>query len=95
MGFLQVWRELPSVESILQAPETAKVPSEPAAIYAICEALAEQAGPLTIEALTAYAERLPAEFGVLLMRDAVCRDEALVHTPAFGRWAQSNAQVLM
>lgn len=95
MGFLQVWRELPTVDSILAAPETARVPTEPAAMYAICEALAQKAGPLTIEALTAYAGRLPAEFGVLLMRDAVCRDEALVHTPAFGRWAESNARVLM
>lgn len=95
MGFLQIWRELPTVESILSDPASAKVPDEPAAMYAICEALAQRAEPLTIDAITVYAARLPAEFGVLLMRDAVLLDESLVHTPAFARWATNNARVLM
>lgn len=95
MGFLGVWRELPTVESILLAPHAAHIPHEPAAMYAICEALARSAQMDNIDAIIRYAERLPAEFGVLLMRDAVCRDESLVSTPAFAHWAQNNAQVLM
>lgn len=94
-GFLELWRELPSVEETLAAPLSARVPSEPAALYAMCEALALAASPETMSALVDYAGRLPAEFGVLLMRDAVCRDESLVHTAAFGQWAEANAQVLM
>lgn len=95
LGFLQVWRDLPTVESILQNPSSAQVPSEPAAVYALCEALAQKATPETMPALAEYAERLPAEFGVLLMRDAVCRDNGLVETDAFARWAAGNAHVLM
>ena len=95
MGFLQVWRDLPAVDAILAHPESVDVPSEPAVAYALCEALAQKAGPDTIDALTAYAERLPSEFSVLLMRDAVCRDAALAESAAFARWARSNADVLM
>ena len=95
MGFLQVWRDLPTTDSILESPSTALVPTEPAAVYAICEALAQKAGPDTMNALVDYAARLPAEFGVLLMRDAVCHDERSVHTEAFARWAEANAHVLM
>ena len=95
MGFLSVWRELPTVDEVLAAPASAMVPLEPAALYAMCEALSLRASTETIEALTAYAERLPSEFGVLLMRDAVCQDTHLVHTEAFSRWAEKNAEVLM
>lgn len=95
MGFLRVWRELPSVEGILADPSSAPVPDDPAALYAVCEALAEHAATETAPALAAYAGRLPAEFGVLLMRDAVCRDEGMIRTPAFAGWAHANAHVLM
>ena len=95
MGFLSVWRELPTVDEVLAAPDSALVPLEPAALYAMCEALSLKASGETIEALTAYAERLPSEFGVLLMRDAVCQDTDIVQTEAFSRWAEKNAEVLM
>ncbi|MFC4678120.1 ATP-binding protein [Desulfovibrio legallii] len=94
-GFLAVWRDLPTVEEILEAPEGVPVPEEPAALYATCEALSLHADQDTMEALATYAARLPAEFGVLLMRDAVERDAALVESPAFARWAEQNAAVLM
>lgn len=48
-----------------------------------------------MEALAAYAGRLPAEFGVLLMRDAVRQDPAVVESEPFARWARDNAEVLM
>ncbi len=95
MGFLRVWRELPTVENILEAPDVAQVPDDPAAVYAICEALAQKAAPGNMAAITAYVARLPEEFGVLFMRGAVCRDEALVYTEAFARWAENNSHVLM
>lgn len=71
------------------------MPQEPAALYATCEALSLRAAEDTMDALTAYAERLPAEFSVLLMRDAVCQNTDVVNTPAFNRWAEKNAEVLL
>jgi len=94
-GFLREWRHLPSVESVLSDPEEAPVPADPASLYALCEALALRTAPTTMEALAAYAGRLPAEFGVLLMRDAVRQDPAVVESEPFARWARDNAEVLM
>lgn len=94
-GFLQIWRELPEPDAVLLAPESAPVPAEPAAVYAICEALARKAAACTMDALVCYAARLPTEFGVLLMRDAVRQDKSVVQTDAFTRWAQANAHVLV
>ncbi|MBQ9537243.1 MAG: AAA family ATPase [Desulfovibrionaceae bacterium] len=95
IGFLQIWRELPTVQEIIDTPKTAIVPNEPAALYAICEALALAANADTLTALVSYANRLPAEFGVLLLRDCVLRDKKLVEHPAFISWAQANASVIM
>lgn len=95
VGFLEVWRDLPSVESVLSAPSLAPVPSTPAAMYAICEALAQKSSFETSDALICYAKRLPAEFAVLLIREAVCRDERIVTSSAFAEWAQKNASVLL
>lgn len=95
MGFLQVWRELPSVDAVLAAPAEAVVPSEPAARYAVSEALASRASWDTLPAVFAYLERMPVEFGVLCMRQAICREPGLVESPAFGTWAQKHADVLL
>ena len=95
MGFLQVWRELPSVEEVLAAPLQAPVPAEPAALYAVSEALASGVSRENFSQACAYLDRLPVEFGVLCMRQAVCRDPGLVESAAFGNWAQKHADVLL
>jgi len=94
-GFLRVWRELPDTDAVLAAPHAAPVPSDPAAVYAICEALARKAARDTMPALAGYASRLPVEFGVLLMRDALRRDRSVAATDAFANWARDNAHVLV
>lgn len=94
-GFLDVWHGLPDVDEVLSDPLHARVPEEPAALYALCEALGLRACEENMEALADYAQRLPAEFGVLLMREAVCHRESLAASPAFTRWAESNAEILV
>ena len=92
-AFLATYRELPDTDSVLAAPDTAPAPSDPAVAYAICEALGRRASPATMPALVRYASRLPVEFGVLLMRDAVRRDRETARTEAFAAWARDNAEV--
>lgn len=94
-GFLKTWRELPDTDAVLADPDGAPAPSEPAAAYAICEALGRLASAEVMPALTRYAARLPVEFGVLLMRDAVRRDSRAARTPAFAAWARDNAEVFV
>ncbi len=94
-GFLQIWRDLPTVQDIENDPDHSIVPTEPATLYALCEAIGDKTHGQNIENITRYVDRLPVEFGVLLMRTAICHDESLVHTPPFLTWAQKNAHVLM
>lgn len=95
LGYLERRANLPTPEAILHTPQSAPVPEEPADLCAVCDLLAGCASPENMDAVTEYAERLPAEYGVLLMRDAVRRDPRLVEGLPFARWAQRHAEALL
>jgi hypothetical protein len=82
-GFLRVFRHLPSIDSILMDPSGAKVPTDPATLYALSGALARRAKDDNLDRLWTYVQRLPAEFTVLTMADTVRRQPELQHTGAF------------
>ncbi len=94
-GFLDSWRELPAISEILAHPDSAAVPEEPAALYALCGSLAEQTDKNDLPAVLEYLSRVPAEFAVLFLRQAVLKDRTLVETDAFGNWAMDHADILM
>ena len=87
MGFLQIYRQLPDPKLILLNPDSAEIPQDPASLYAVVGALARYAKPDTMDALVSYANRLPAEFSVLLMTDAEKHNPAIVNTRAYATWA--------
>jgi hypothetical protein len=73
---------------VLANPTAAPVPREPAVLYALVGAMVErcrvkQATPANF---ARYGMRLPDEFGVLALRDAVGLDRTLVADPAVQQW---------
>ena len=94
MGYLKYYRDLPNLDALLMNPGTAKVPEEPATLYALATGLATKATQDNMERVVKYALRLPPEFQVLLMKDAITRDNSLTQTKAFNDWAIKNADVM-
>lgn len=94
MGYLKYYRDLPNLDALLMNPGTAKVPEEPATLYALATGLATKATEDNMERVVKYALRLPAEFQVLLMKDAITRDNSLSQTKSFNAWAIANADVM-
>lgn len=94
MGYLKYYRDLPNLDALLMNPKQAKVPEEPATLYALSTGLATKASPDNMERVVQYALRMPAEFQVLLMKDAIVRDNSLTNTKAFNEWAIKNADVM-
>ncbi|BCS88114.1 AAA family ATPase [Pseudodesulfovibrio sediminis] len=94
-GFSRMFKQLPDPDAVINHPSTANVPEEPATLYALCEALAKMAGEETADSIVTYASRLPSEFGVLLVRDAVKNHRGVVESPAFSHWATANSTVLL
>lgn len=86
-AFLRMFRNLPSIDGILQSPESAKIPVEVNVLYAVCTALAARTNEQTFPSITRYAQRLVdahhGEFATLLLRDAIRRKPAVQQTAAF------------
>lgn len=87
LAFLEMFRYLPSVASVLLAPDTATIPEEPSARIAIATAVAQQTSPTNFDRVLVYADRMQAggdgDCATMLISDAVRRDESIVATPAF------------
>jgi hypothetical protein len=87
-GFLELYRHLPDVDAVLASPTTAPVPTDPAVLYALVGALVERcrAKAALPASFARYAMRLPDEFGMLALRDAVSLDRTLVGDAAVQTW---------
>jgi hypothetical protein len=97
LGFLRLYRELPDLDQVLDKPDSAPVPREPAVLYALVGALVERCkgdrAPLA--GFVQYALRLPDEFALLALRDALAVNPRLAALPAVQRWiAQARAKGL-
>lgn len=96
MGFWKIFHKLPSPDAILMDPANAKIPkNDPATLYALCGALSRKASHSNFDRITTFASRLPAEFGVLLVRDSARRTPEVQNTKAFIHWASKNAEVMI
>jgi hypothetical protein len=97
VGFLKLYRELPDLDAVLARPDAAPVPREPAVLYALVGALVERcrADQAPLPAFVTYALRLPEEFGMLALRDALAVNPRLVGLPAVQQWvARARARGL-
>jgi MoxR-like ATPase len=94
IGFLRLFRELPSVDEILLSPDKAPVPALPSSLIAVATALGRALTPHSIGRGLRYLERIPTEFRVLSISDAAARDRSLTHTPEFIRFATQYAEVI-
>lgn len=92
-GFLRVYLTLPSLDRIFKNPESTDVPQETSARFALSAAIGRKVDASTIDAGFRYMQRLPREFEIMFMVDAVRRDATLASTPAFIQWASRNRDV--
>jgi len=93
-AFLRLFRELPSIDAILLSPDTAPVPTQPATLFAVAAALARRATPANLTRVMRYLERLPQEYRVYAVRDAVQRDHTLTATREFTEFAVAHAELV-
>lgn len=92
-GFIKVFRTLPSVKEVLSNPTGARVPDRPDGRFAISSAVARKVDAGSLEAACTYMKRLPREFSIQFMMDAVRRDANLCQTAAYIQWAVENRDV--
>jgi hypothetical protein len=93
-GFVRVYQQLPSLDLVLANTNSAPVPTEPAAKFAIAAGLARKVDAKSFENGMNYMKRISGrEFEIMFTVDAVRRDNKLSHTQAFTDWAVRNQDV--
>jgi hypothetical protein len=94
LGFLKLYRELPDLDAVLAKPEGAPVPREPAVLYALVGALVERCrqAQAPLSAFVAYALRLPDDFAMLALRDAMDVNKKIGALPAVQQWIARGRQ---
>ena len=94
LAFLRIWRELPNPDAVIMNPTKAEVPEDPATLYALMGALSTRANEVNFDNVATYAARVPTEFQVILVRDAIQREPDICNTPSFSDWADKNQKTL-
>lgn len=94
MAFCKIHDELPTISEIVANPENIKMPNEPSILYALTGSVGSNAEPQNIKALLKFINRMPAEFQVVTLREAIRRNKALMADPEMQAWINKNANQL-
>ena len=94
-GFRKIYESLPNVDAILMNPSKADVPTEPAVLYALTGALAHKTSKDNFDRVSEYVARIPAEFQVMCVADAMKLQPEIKNTKAFIAWAVKNSSVML
>ena len=96
-GMITVFKNLPSVTSILKNPETVDVPSNPSSLHALCTVLAKylEKKPKNVGPILKFANRLPGDFSVCLIRDMLVLRPELADTEEFEVWNAENVDLFI
>lgn len=100
MGYLPIWKKLPSIGQILQDPMGANVPdpidkSSASIYFAITTALAKKCSDLNFDRICQYAARLPKEAEVMLVTDCIRRVPECKDTMGYIKWECNNKHIMV
>lgn len=87
--------KMPSVDVIRLHPDKTEVPDEPAVKYAVATALSMTAEPVSFGRDMVYIARMPKEFQMVYVTDALRLHPELQQTKDFITWAVANKDIFM
>lgn len=92
-GYIEIYEDLPLIQSVLLDPMKAPVPTEASARIAAAAMVANHATKTTLGALLQYAGRFEKMFEVFAIKSIVARDKGMLATPEIIKWVTANPQV--
>jgi hypothetical protein len=95
LGFVRIFNSLPNPDMVLMNPKSYKVPTDAATLYALSGALAARANEENATRFFQAISRLPEEFSILSVRDALGRKEELANVRDFTNWVVEHQDVLL
>jgi hypothetical protein len=94
MGFCKVFQDLPTIAKIIGNPLVIQMPTEPSILYAVSGTISAHAETDNIAPLIQFVQRMPIEFQVITLQDALKRNRSLLNEPSIKQWISDNAKEL-
>lgn len=94
-AFMRIIKELPTVDEIKLAPDSTKVPTSPATLYALTTSLAMATTKSGFARFMQYVERMETEWQVVYIRDCLKRENSVKFDPVFTKWSIAHADVVL
>lgn len=96
VSYVKIYEKLPDIAAIYGGhyPE---IINQPAMLYAMVSALVEyyQSTDVHKDHLFAFSELLPTEFGVMLIKDIIVKDESLATHSLFDKWLEKYGDFII
>ena len=93
-GFFKIHAGLLTPAQIQANPEKVQVPTQPSVLYALTGSVAHNMSMSTAEAYMKFVRRLPVEFQMVCLREALRRNLAMQKHEAVQKWVAENAEAL-
>lgn len=92
--FCKVYKDLPTIDSLVTSPETQRMPTEPSILYAMSGCISHNASTDNISQLIKYVSRMPVEFQIVTVRETLRRNIELKNNSTIMKWLATNAEAL-
>lgn len=92
-AFMDIYRDLPDIDDVIANPTTVSVPDEPSKMYALSAALAYRADKKNFDNIAKFINRIPGEFGVLLIKLSTMKNPEVCETKGYIQWAKDNMSI--
>ncbi len=93
-AFCAVYKDLPTIEEMLESPGTVTIPNEPGHQYAMTTLISHNANDATIKALMQITKKLPIEFQVVVLKDIYAITPELKNNKLIQDWIANNSDKL-
>ena len=93
-AFCDVYKDLPTIEDMIENPTLVNIPKEPGHQYAMTTLISHHANVDTIEPLMIVTKKLPVEFQVVVLKDIYSIAPELKKNQIIQDWVSQNADKL-
>lgn len=94
IAFRKLYQKILTPRQIEADPTGVKVPSEPSVLFALTGSIAQNMTTNNAAPMLEFVTRLPVEFQVVCLREAIRRNKALMTEPAMQKWIAKSAATL-
>lgn len=94
LSFVEMSNQLPMFEDIVKEPTKIEIPKNTSVVFALCGMLAFRSVEENFDSIMTFVDRLPIEFQILFVKDAVAKNRKLITHSSFKSRVSKFAKVV-